>query len=336
MRLKIRHLEKKIIVYSTLAAALTALLISPAYAGVQWITVGTILVLTMAELLGIYILFDVTALRLMKAMPAGESEEPRLYQIMGDLSCSAGMQMPLIAILPGPTYRVFVTGIARNRTILFISRGLQETLNNAELAIVLEHELESIDELGWFPYNVVMLFVSLLTWPVKRIVSRVALTNRARIQIRQDEHILVENAAVSDVPAAVKLLLAHGMYSVVHLNDLSRLAEEASPLFLAARYDGKPAGFLVGEIIHGRSGKAGHVLKVVVNRRYQRKGIGDCLMRAFNDVAAKEGCKACYIEVRTDNAGAISMYRKHAYVEKKIVPGYYPDGTGCQIMVKAL
>ncbi|WP_424357797.1 GNAT family N-acetyltransferase [Methanocella sp. MCL-LM] len=336
MRLKIRHLEKKIIVYGTLAAALTALLLAPAYAGAGWISVGTILSLTMAELLAIYVLFDLTALRLIKAMPVGESEEPRLYQIVGDLSCSACMPMPLIAILPGPTYRVFMTGIARNRTILFISRGLQETLNNTELGIVLGHELESIDELGWFPYNVVMRFVSLLTWPVKRIVSWVVLTNRSGMQIRQDEHILIENAAVSDVPAAVKLLLAHGMYSVVYLNDLSRLAEEASPLFLAARYDGKPAGFLVGEIARRRSGKAGHVLKIVVNRRYQRKGIGDCLMRAFADVAAEAGCKSCFIEVRTDNAGAISLYRKHAFVEEKVVPGYYPDGTGCQIMVKAL
>lgn len=219
---------------------------------------------------------------------------------------------------------------------MFVSVGLQEKLDDSELRIVLGHELEAIEELGWLPYNLFTLAGSMLAWLKRQIVASIAPKCPARAWMWTGDHIAIGNATTSEVPAAVKLLIAHDMYSAVYLNDLSRLAEEASPMFLAARYDGKPAGFLVGEIVRGPAGRAGHIAKVVVDERYRRKGIGDSLMQAFARTAAKAGCKSCYIEVRTDNAGAISLYRKHAYVEKKMVPNYYPDGASCQIMVKAL
>ncbi|CAJ35727.1 GNAT family N-acetyltransferase [Methanocella arvoryzae] len=336
MRIGIRHLERKLIVYGTISAALAALVLSPAYAGIDWMHVGIILLMVVAAGLATYVLFDRAAILLLRAKPAGEADEPRLYRITRKICSKAGIPAPRIAMLRGPAFQAFVLGMTKGRTVLFITRGLQERLDDEELEVVLGHELSHVEEMGLLPYNAVMLGISMLQAAGKRLTGVFAPGIVVYAEVLRNGPVTVGKASPSDVPAALKLLVRHGMYSVVYLNDLSRLARSGSPLFLAARYDGKPAGFLIGEIIMGRSGNTGHILKIVVDGNYRRKGIGDSLMQTFADTVAKAGCKSCYIEVRTDNAGAISLYRKHDYREKTIVPHYYPDGTGCQIMVKAL
>ena len=336
MRKRIRHLERKLIVYGTISAALAALLLSPAYAGIDWTHVGIILLMAVAGGLVVYAMFDRAAILLLRAKPAGEADEPRLYRITRKICGKAGVPAPRIAMLRGPVFQAFDLGITKGRTVLFITRGLQERLDDEELEAVLGHELAPVEEMGMLPYNAVMLGISTLQATRKRLISTFASGTGAHAEVLQNGPVTVEKATPSDVPAALKLLIKHGMYSVVYLNDLSRLARSGSPLFLAARYNGKPAGFLIGEIIRGRSGHTGHISKIVVDGNYRRKGIGDSLMQTFADTVADAGCKNCYIEVRTDNAGAISLYRKHDYREKTIVPHYYPDGTGCQIMMKAL
>lgn len=333
MGYRTRHFEKKVIVYCTLLAILVVLLTSPVYAGVDWITILLVLADTFAVGLVTYIMFDWMAARLLRAKPAGEAGEPRLFRLVEELSYNAGIPMPGIIVLPGPVSRAFVHGVTRGRATVFVSRGLLEALDEEELATVLRHEMEAVDEMGWFPYNMVMLIVSTLAWSARRTISLLSAKDKD-IRYRQDEHVTVEKAGVHDVPAAVKLLVAHGMYSVVYLNDLSRLAEEGSPFFLVARYDGKPAGFIIGEIQQGRSGRTGHITKIVVGGQYRRKGIGNSLMRAFDGVLEKAGCNSCYIEVRMDNSNAISLYDKQGFKKETTVNGYYPDGTACQIMVK--
>lgn len=329
---KIRHLERKVLIYGTLSVTLAILAFALYLAGMSLIVDALVIGAFLAALSAIYALFDRSVIWLLRAKPAGKEDEPRAFRIVEDLCIRAGCRMPALAILSGPTAAVFVTGITSRRPVLFISRRLLDTLDDRELAIVVGHELEAVGEMGWFPYNAVMIAFAALAWIIHRAAGRIAPGGNDEERVWQSEHIAVDKATMQDVPAAIKFLITHGMYSSIYVNDLCRLASNHSPLFLVARYDGVHAGFIIGEA----AGSAGHISKIVVDGRFRRKGIGNLLLQAFVDAASKQGCRFCAIEVRTDNTGAISLYEKLAFSRERIVPGYYPDGTACQIMVKPL
>jgi ribosomal protein S18 acetylase RimI-like enzyme len=126
------------------------------------------------------------------------------------------------------------------------------------------------------------------------------------------------------------------MYSYIYLHDLARLARQRSPLFLAAHYGQKPAGFIIGEAGHGSTGRAIHILKIVIDEKYRHKGIGSRLMQVFMDMAKESGFQACNIDVRMSNRNAISLYEKLEFQAKDVLPGFYPGGESCIKMEKCL
>jgi ribosomal protein S18 acetylase RimI-like enzyme len=328
---KIRHLERKILIYGTLSAILAILTLALYLAGMSLLVDALVIGAFMAALSAIYALFDRSVIWLLRAKLSGREDEPRAFRIVEDICIQAGYPMPALAILSGPTAAVFVTGVTSRKPVLLISRRLLDTLNDRELAIVVGHELEAVGEMGWFPYNTIMITFAALAWLVHG-TRRIASGDKGDVKAWQNEHIVVDRATMQDVPAAVRLLIASGMYTSIYVNDLCRLAADHSPLFMVARCDGTPAGFIIGEV----SGSAGHISKIVVDERFRRMGIGNLLLQTFVDAATKSGCRLCAIEVRTDNTGAISLYEKLAFSKERILPGYYPDGTACQIMVKPL
>lgn len=72
------------------------------------------------------------------------SEEPRLCSIAEHLLLQTGMAPPFVAVLDSPAMNAYACGVSQAKSILVVTRGLLDGLNDAELEAVLAHELTHI------------------------------------------------------------------------------------------------------------------------------------------------------------------------------------------------
>lgn len=74
------------------------------------------------------------------------------------------------------------------------------------------------------------------------------------------------------------------------------------------------------------------VATVVVGERARGRGIGRAMLVNLLQQAAALGVARCHLEVRTDNAAAIDLYRGLGFSVIGQRDGYYRDGTGAMTM----
>ena len=101
---------------------------------------------------------------------------------------------------------------------------------------------------------------------------------------------------------------------------------------IVAKIGEQIAGFLSGEIIIDE----GNILMIAVKKDFQRKKIGEKLLKEFLKVAREKDVKKVFLEVSEKNIPALNFYRKHgfkiAYVRKK----YYKNGENAIVMEKEI
>ena len=78
------------------------------------------------------------------ARPVTRREEQRLYNILENLCISRGVTMPTLRIADDDALNAFATGLNHKQYSITVTRGLINTLNDAELEAVLGHELTHI------------------------------------------------------------------------------------------------------------------------------------------------------------------------------------------------
>lgn len=72
------------------------------------------------------------------------AEVPRLYNLLENLCISRGIPMPALKIIEDPALNAYASGIREGHYSITVTRGLLETLNDAEIEAVLAHELTHI------------------------------------------------------------------------------------------------------------------------------------------------------------------------------------------------
>jgi heat shock protein HtpX len=72
------------------------------------------------------------------------AEEPRLYNLLENLCISRGIPMPSLRISEEPALNAFATGLNPKQYSITVTRGLMDSLDDAELEAVLGHELTHI------------------------------------------------------------------------------------------------------------------------------------------------------------------------------------------------
>lgn len=80
-------------------------------------------------------------------------------------------------------------------------------------------------------------------------------------------------------------------------------------VFVAVSDDGTLLGYLCGTSLPPE----GDLLRVAVFSKYRRLGIARCLVKTFLDTLASEGGTVCFLDVRSSNIPAQSLYTSFGF-----------------------
>jgi heat shock protein HtpX len=94
--------------------------------------------------LGAYWFSDRIALAMARAKPISESEAPRLYQIVRELTTRADLPMPRLYMIPQDQPNAFATGRSPKHSAVAVTQGIVKLLSEDELRGVLAHELAHV------------------------------------------------------------------------------------------------------------------------------------------------------------------------------------------------
>jgi heat shock protein HtpX len=81
-----------------------------------------------------------------RAKVVSEAEAPRLYRIVRQISSTAGLPMPQVAIVPSQTPNAFATGRNPNHATVAATEGILKLLSDDELTGVLAHEMAHVKD----------------------------------------------------------------------------------------------------------------------------------------------------------------------------------------------
>src|SRR3954453_4486053 len=107
-------------------------------------TAGLFLLMALAINFFAYFFSDKMALKMSRAQPIEESEAPRLYQIVRELTTRSGLPMPRLYMIPQDQPNAFATGRNPKHSAVAVTRGITKLLSEDELRGVLAHELTHI------------------------------------------------------------------------------------------------------------------------------------------------------------------------------------------------
>lgn len=106
---------------------------------------------------------DKISLSLARAVPANREDNLELFQIIENLSITAGLPMPKVYIIPDPAPNAFATGRDKNHSSVAVTSGLLGMMDKNELSGVLAHELSHIGNRDILLSTVVVVLVGFIS-----------------------------------------------------------------------------------------------------------------------------------------------------------------------------
>ncbi len=123
-------------------------------------------VLSVAMNVGSYWFSDKLVLRMSGARPVAREESRELWNIVENLSITAGLPMPKLYIIDDPAPNAFATGRDKEHAVVAVTTGLTAMLDRSELEGVIAHELSHIGNRDMLVSTIVVVlvgFVALLS-----------------------------------------------------------------------------------------------------------------------------------------------------------------------------
>jgi ribosomal protein S18 acetylase RimI-like enzyme len=144
-------------------------------------------------------------------------------------------------------------------------------------------------------------------------------------------HMEIQPASIRDLGALRRLERASFDKDAWPLLDLMALLTLPDIIRLKAVDQGEMIGFVAGDSRPSQG--VAWIATIVVDPSYQRRGIGQMLLRACEERVRFPRIK---LTVRISNDGAISLYKKAGYRITDIWKKYYSDGEDGLVMEKIL
>ncbi len=137
-----RGLQARMIITVVLLAAVYLLFIG----FLATLGVGTLLILVIVTVILLVQFFfsDRMVLSSLGAHVVSEEEEPHLYQVLTRLCAIAGMPRPRLAVVHSTVPNAFATGRTPARSVVAVTTGLVQMLDQDELEAVIAHELSHV------------------------------------------------------------------------------------------------------------------------------------------------------------------------------------------------
>jgi heat shock protein HtpX len=147
-----------------LMAALGGLLVAIGYAigGIQVASGFLVLALIMNGVA--YWFSDKIAIASARAKPISEEEEPRLYQMVRELTTRAGLPMPRLYMIPSDQPNAFATGRNPKHSAVAVTSGITKLLSEDELRGVISHELGHVRNRDILTQSIASAIGAMITW----------------------------------------------------------------------------------------------------------------------------------------------------------------------------
>jgi heat shock protein HtpX len=147
-----------------LMAALGGLLVAIGFAigGIKIASVFLVIALVMNFVA--YWFSDKIALASAGAKPVSESEAPRLYQMVRELTTRAGLPMPRLFVIPSDSPNAFATGRNPKHAAVAVTSGITKLLSEDELRGVLSHELAHVRNRDILTTSIASAIGAMITW----------------------------------------------------------------------------------------------------------------------------------------------------------------------------
>jgi ribosomal-protein-alanine N-acetyltransferase len=140
-------------------------------------------------------------------------------------------------------------------------------------------------------------------------------------------------ARASDVDALAAIENAVFEADRISRKSFRSMVDSASAIVLvAAAQDDAIAGYCA--VLFRAGSRKARLYSIAVARG--SGGIGRALLAAADETAIARGCAKLRLEVREDNARAISLYEQSGYRRFGRKPDYYADGTAALLYEKPL
>jgi heat shock protein HtpX len=114
--------------------------------------------------IGAYWFSDKIVLSMANAEPVKSREDyPELWNILENLSISAGLPMPKLYVINDPAPNAFATGRNKDHAVVAVTTGLLPLLSKSELEGVLAHELAHIGNRDMLLQTAVVVFAGVIS-----------------------------------------------------------------------------------------------------------------------------------------------------------------------------
>jgi heat shock protein HtpX len=141
-----------------------------------------------------------------RAVERGEA--PKLYNLLENLCISRGLRTPRLYIIDGDEMNAFASGIDEKSYSITVTRGLVETLDNAELEAVLGHELTHIINRDVRLLIVTVVFTGMLSFIAQMLWRSLRFASYGRSRSRNQGNAAFVMMLVAAVMMAAGYMLA--------------------------------------------------------------------------------------------------------------------------------
>lgn len=140
---------------------------------------------------------------------------------------------------------------------------------------------------------------------------------------------ILRSARAADLDALVRL--EHG-FPGERLNRRSLARLLARPTVEIWVADGEVRVLGDAVVLYRCGSRLARLYSLIVAPAARGRGFGTALLELALRGAVARGCRRLALEVREDNAAALTLYRAHGFYPVRAIPGYYEDGcTGLRM-----